>query len=69
MGKSRLPNKKEPGDIKVAATNFVENRYKTLVSVFLISISLFVYQVVLTRLYSAVLSYHYVFLTTSFAIF
>ncbi|AUS98824.1 spermine synthase [Clostridium thermosuccinogenes] len=39
-----------------------------LLSIFFISVSLFVYQVVLTRLYSAVLSYHYVFLTTSFAI-
>lgn len=40
-----------------------------LLSIFFISVSLFIYQVVLTRLYSAVLSYHYVFLTTSFAIF
>lgn len=39
-----------------------------LLSIFFISVSLFVYQVVLTRLYSAVLSYHYVFLITSFAI-
>jgi len=33
-----------------------------------ISISLFMYQVTLTRLYSAILFYHYVFLVTSFAI-
>jgi len=39
-----------------------------LLCVFLISVSLFTYQVTLTRLYSAILFYHYVFLTTSFAI-
>ncbi|MCL2393004.1 MAG: methyltransferase domain-containing protein, partial [Oscillospiraceae bacterium] len=39
-----------------------------LLSIFVISISLFTYQITLTRLYSAILSYHYVFLTTSFAI-
>ncbi|MCL2703559.1 MAG: hypothetical protein FWE91_08145 [Defluviitaleaceae bacterium] len=39
-----------------------------LLSIFVVSLSLFIYQVTLTRLYSAVLSYHYVFLTTSFAI-
>ena len=39
-----------------------------LLSIFFISISLFVYQVILTRLYSAVFSYHYVFLITSLAI-
>jgi len=39
-----------------------------LLCVFLISLSLFSYQVTLTRLYSAILFYHYVFLTTSFAI-
>ena len=39
-----------------------------LFCVFLISLSLFTYQVALTRIYSAILSYHYVFLTTSFAI-
>jgi predicted membrane-bound spermidine synthase len=36
--------------------------------VLLISLSLFAYQVSLTRLYSAILSHHYVFFTTSFAI-
>ena len=45
------------------------DRFKTLLSIFFISVSLFVYQVVLTRIYSAVLSYHYVFLITSLAIF
>ncbi|MDK2809470.1 MAG: hypothetical protein PWR27_179 [Petroclostridium sp.] len=40
-----------------------------LLSVFFVSISLFVYQVVLTRIYSAILWYHYVFLITSFAVF
>lgn len=45
-----------------------ESKITILLSIFFISVSLFVYQVVLTRLYSAVLSYHYVFLTTSFAI-
>lgn len=45
------------------------SKITTLLSIFFLSVSLFVYQVVLTRLYSAVLSYHYVFLTTSFAIF
>ena len=40
-----------------------------MLCVFLISLSLFTYQVALTRLYSAILFYHYVFLTTSFAIF
>lgn len=44
------------------------NKIIMLLSIFFISVSLFVYQVVLTRLYSTVLSYHYVFLTTSFAI-
>ncbi|MCL2367346.1 MAG: methyltransferase domain-containing protein, partial [Oscillospiraceae bacterium] len=39
-----------------------------LLSIFVISLSLFTYQVALTRLYSAILSYHYVFLTTSCAI-
>ncbi|MCL2367368.1 MAG: hypothetical protein FWC72_00075, partial [Oscillospiraceae bacterium] len=39
-----------------------------LLGLFIISLSLFTYQVALTRLYSAILSYHYVFLTTSFAI-
>jgi len=39
-----------------------------LLSIFVISLSLFTYQVALTRIYSAILSYHYVFLTTSFAI-
>jgi len=42
---------------------------KTLViSIFIVSLSLFAYQVTLTRLYSAILSYHYVFLATSIAI-
>lgn len=44
------------------------SKISILLSIFFISVSLFVYQVVLTRLYSAILSYHYVFLTTSFAI-
>lgn len=44
------------------------NKITLLFSIFFISISLFVYQVILTRLYSAVFSYHYVFLITSFAI-
>ena len=39
-----------------------------LLSVFIISLSLFTYQIILTRLYSAILFHHYVFLTTSFAI-
>jgi len=39
-----------------------------MLSVFIISLSLFTYQITLTRLYSAILFYHYVFLTTSFAI-
>ncbi|MGE5633062.1 MAG: hypothetical protein ACM3TR_18490 [Caulobacteraceae bacterium] len=39
-----------------------------LLSIFFISVSLFIYQVVLTRLYSAVFSYHYVFLITSLAV-
>lgn len=39
-----------------------------LLSLFIVSLSLFTYQVTLTRLYSAILSYHYVFLTTSFAV-
>lgn len=49
--------------------NIGQNNSKAIfVSVFLISVSLFAYQVALTRIYSAILSYHYVFLTTSFAI-
>lgn len=39
-----------------------------LSSIFLVSVSLFVYQVILTRIFSALLSYHYTFLVTSFAI-
>ena len=39
-----------------------------LLSIFIVSVSLFAYQVTLTRLYSAILSYHYVFLATSLAI-
>jgi hypothetical protein len=39
-----------------------------LLSLFAVSLSLFLYQVVLTRIYSAVLLHHYVFLTTSFAV-
>lgn len=39
-----------------------------MLSVFIISLSLFTYQIILTRLYSAILFHHYVFLTTSFAI-
>ena len=39
-----------------------------LLGIFILSLSLFSYQITLTRLYSAILSYHYVFLTTSFAI-
>lgn len=45
------------------------NKITTLLSIFFISVSLFIYQVVLTRLYSAVFSYHFVFLITSVAIF
>ncbi len=39
-----------------------------LFSTFIISVSLFLYQVLMTRLYSAVFSYHFVFLITSFAV-
>ena len=53
---SKLKNKREKLNIGV------------LLSLFVISLSLFTYQVTLTRLYSAILSYHYVFLTTSFAV-
>lgn len=52
----------------MSKVNKLEN-IPILLSVFCISISLFVYQVVLTRIYSAVFWYHYVFLITSFAIF
>ena len=38
------------------------------ISIFIVSLSLFTYQVTLTRLFSAILAYHYVFLTTSVAI-
>ena len=44
------------------------SKFKLLLSIFLISISLFIYQIILTRLYSAVFSYHFVFLITSLAI-
>ena len=40
-----------------------------LISIFFISLSLLIYQIVLTRLFSAILLYHYVFLVTSFAVF
>lgn len=46
-----------------------KNRFIVLLSTFLVSTSLFLYQVVLTRIYSVLLWYHYVFLITSFAIF
>ncbi len=49
--------------------NYSKNKNAILLSIFVISISLFLYQVVLTRLYSVVFWYHYVFLITSFAIF
>jgi len=52
----------------VTETNNQESKITILLSIFFISISLFVYQVVLTRVYSAIFSYHYVFLITSFAI-
>jgi len=45
-----------------------KNKITILLSIFFISVSLFIYQVVLTRLYSASFSYHYVFLITSLAI-
>jgi len=38
-----------------------------MLSVFSVSLSLFAFQVTLARLYSAILSYHYVFMTTSAA--
>lgn len=44
------------------------SKITTLLSIFFISVSLFNYQVVLTGLYSAVFSYHYVFLITSLAV-
>ncbi|WP_245589916.1 spermine/spermidine synthase domain-containing protein [Caldanaerobius polysaccharolyticus] len=40
-----------------------------LLSVSLVSISLFIYQVILNRIYSTLFWYHYTFLITSFAIF
>lgn len=40
-----------------------------LVSISLVSVSLFIYQVILNRIYSALFWYHYTFLITSFAIF
>ncbi|MGM0366897.1 MAG: spermine synthase, partial [Actinomycetota bacterium] len=40
-----------------------------LVSLFLVSVSMFVFQVVLTRVFSPMLRYHYVFMVTSMAIF
>lgn len=46
----------------------VISKLSILFGIFLISVSLFIYQVVLTRVYSAVFLYHYVFLITSFAI-
>lgn len=51
-------------------TKILEIKPKSLIllSIFFVSVSLFVYQVVLTRMYSAILSYHYTFLITSLAI-
>ena len=46
----------------------IKGRFINIFSVFFISVSLFVYQIVLTRIYSTLFSYHYVFLITSFAI-
>lgn len=40
-----------------------------LVVISLASISLFIYQVILNRIYSTLFWYHYIFLITSFAIF
>ena len=54
--------------MKVKETKNPGNKITTLLSIFFISVSLFIYQVVLTRLYSVVFSYHYVFLITSLAI-
>ncbi len=56
------------GELEVTDAKSKVSRITLLISIFLLSVSLFVYQVTLTRLYSAILSYHYVFLTTSFAI-
>lgn len=53
----------------MTGAKITRNKITVLLSIFFISVSLFVYQVVLSRLYSAVLLYHYVFLTTSFAVF
>lgn len=57
------------GKIKLTEGKNSISKISILFSIFFISISLFIYQVVLTRLFSAVLLYHYVFLITSFAIF
>ena len=57
-----MPNKKTNTNTVPLTTPII------LLSLFIISISLFAFQVTLTRLYSAILSYHYVFLTTSLAI-
>ncbi|MGG1614338.1 hypothetical protein [Paenibacillus phoenicis] len=46
----------------------IKGNFLILLSIFFVSVSLFVYQVILTRIYSALLSYHYTFLITSFAI-
>lgn len=50
-------------------TGGFRKKFLILLSIFLISVSLFIYQVVLTRIYSAILFYSYVFLVTSFAVF
>lgn len=53
---------------KLTELNRFKDRLLVLLSIFFVSISLFVYQVVLTRIYSTILWYHYVFLITSFAV-
>lgn len=44
-------------------------RWYAYIGLFFASVSLFVFQVVITRLFSAMMQYHYVFLLTSMAIF
>lgn len=49
-----------------ASTN--RNRLPMFITIFFVSLSLFIYQTLLTRLFSAVLSYSFVFVVVSFAI-
>jgi hypothetical protein len=63
--KKRTIKSKTPGSATVLPPFGL---HQSLIAMFLISLSLILFQIVITRVFSAILLYHYVFLVTSFAI-